>query len=81
MSNRICALVWFAAAVAAAIAGFLILQSNLVFALCCVGVTVAFLAIAASCLLRDPPVAVEPDDDLDILDDPDAPARRKWHPR
>ena len=81
MGNRTCALVWTVLAALAAAAGFFILQSNLVFALCFAGVAVAFLAIAGSCLLRDPPAATEVEDDDDVLDDPDEPPRRKWHPR
>lgn len=80
MGNRAWALIWAGLAVLAAAAGFFILQSNLVFALCFAGIAVAFLAIAGSCLLRDPPPA-PPEDDEDLLEDPEPRPRRKWHPR
>lgn len=80
MGNRTCALIWFVLAALAAAAGFFILQSNLVFALCFAGIAVAFLAIAGSCLLRDPPAEVMDDDDV-LVDEPDPQPRRKWHPR
>lgn len=68
---------WAAAGAVMGVGAALTFNSNVMFALMFAGLAVAFLLVAASCLLMDP----KPDLDHPDDDEPASTGRRRWGPR
>ena len=77
MRNASHATAWAAAGALMGVGAALTFNSNVMFALMFAGLAVAFLLVAASCLLMDP----KPDPDDRDGDQPGSTGRRRWGPR